>query len=300
MRSWDKQYGSLLAFYEDNHGQHLTETHTIGRLGATLMISKQSAGDWSDAPVPDFVLTRLATAPVPLTMDIGGGRIRTKLPLGAFVVIPPDFATTFLIDAPHRVELVGVNYKRLLNVIGASEDVNLPLDGDFGWLHRNGLKDQRTESMMDRVWREARSGNPHGALGADGLILQLLGALLTLRDSGAVPSKRGRLACWQVRRVCAYLDDNIANDVALQDLAALVGLSPSHFCRAFAVSLGMPPHRWFMARRIERARDLLSASPMAITEIALACGFASSQHFASAFRKAIGTTPTAYRHQKLY
>jgi AraC family transcriptional regulator len=127
-------------------------------------------------------------------------------------------------------------------------------------------------------------------------ILQLIGALLKRRNAKSVPPSQDGLAAWQVRRVCAYLDDHLAEDVTLREL---VGLSTSHFCRAVAVSLGMPLHRWLMGRRVERARQLLLLAPLTVTDVALTCGFASSQHFATAFRRALGVRPTDYRQQRL-
>jgi AraC family transcriptional regulator len=298
-RTWSSPYDSHLAFYQDTYGQHLVETHALGRIGSTMFVSEQSAGDWSDAPVPDLVITRLLTTPVPLTMDISAGRKWVKMERGEFIIVPPGFATTFLIDGPHRIDFIAMPYRRLLHLAGGPEESGLPTDGDFGQLHASFHADPQTIQIMDRLWRETRSGNPHGALGADGLILQLLGALLRLRDSRPVSSPRGGLAAYQLRRVCAYLEDHLAEDVSVTELAALVGLSPSHFCRAFAVSTGAPPHRWLMARRIERGRELLLATPLTITDVSLACGFASSQHFAASFRNALGLSPTEYRRERL-
>jgi AraC family transcriptional regulator len=296
---WTKPYDSFLGFYQDTYGQHIVETHTLGRIGSTLLVAEQSAGDWSDAPVPDLVIARLMTAPVPYTMNIGAGRKRVIVQSGSFAVIPPGFATTFLADAPQRINHIALPYRQLLDFAGGPKESGLPSDGDFGRVHSSVHTDARTTQILDRLWHETHSGNPHGSLGADGLILQLLGALLMLRDAKPLPSPRGGLAAYQLRRVCSYLEDHLAKDVSLAELAAIASLSPSHFSRAFAVSTGAPPHRWLMARRIERATTLLLTTPLTITDVSLACGFASSQHFATSFRNAIGMSPTRYRRERL-
>ena len=88
-----------------------------------------------------------------------------------------------------------------------------------------------------------------------------------------------------------------AEDARLADLAAAVGLSERHLCTAFQVSTGRPPHRWLLDRRVERAKALLEAEPSRrVTEVALACGFTSSAHFATVFRRAMGKAPSAWRH----
>src|SRR6266404_9920999 len=72
------------------------------------------------------------------------------------------------------------------------------------------------------------------------------------------PVSRGGLAHWQQKRVAAYIEEHIADDIPLATMAELVRLSPYHFCRSFKCSFGMPPHRYHAHRRIERAKQLLA------------------------------------------
>ena len=109
------------------------------------------------------------------------------------------------------------------------------------------------------------------------------------------PPARGGLAAWQQRIVSAYIEEHIAEQVPLATLAHRVRLSPYHFCRAFKRSFGVPPHRYHNARRIDHAKTLLAQPARSVTEIALKVGFSETSSFTAAFRKATGTTPTAYR-----
>ena len=109
------------------------------------------------------------------------------------------------------------------------------------------------------------------------------------------PPARGGLAAWQERTVSAYIEEHMAEQIPLSTLAQLVRLSPYHFCRAFKQSFGMPPHRYHNARRIEFARALLAQPSSSVTEIALKVGFSETSSFTASFRKATGSTPTAYR-----
>ena len=106
---------------------------------------------------------------------------------------------------------------------------------------------------------------------------------------------RGGLAAWQQRVITAYVEEHLAEQISLTTLAGLVNLSPYHFCRAFRQSFGTPPHRYHCSHRIERARTLLAESASPVTEIGLAVGFHETSSFTTAFRKATGQTPTAYR-----
>jgi AraC family transcriptional regulator len=121
---------------------------------------------------------------------------------------------------------------------------------------------------------------------------------LVRRNAGArraEPPARGGLAAWQQRIVSAYIEEHAAEQIPLATLAQLARLSPYHFCRAFKQSFGMPPHRYHKARRIEHAKALLAQPTCSVTQIALKIGFSETSSFTVAFRKATGSTPTAYR-----
>ncbi len=106
---------------------------------------------------------------------------------------------------------------------------------------------------------------------------------------------RSGLAIWQIRQLTAYLEEKLCDDISLDDLSRLVGLSSFHFCRAFKQAIGVPPYHWILTKRIERTKSLLTATNRHITDIALACGFSSSQHLSATFNKMTGMTPTQYR-----
>jgi AraC family transcriptional regulator len=113
--------------------------------------------------------------------------------------------------------------------------------------------------------------------------------------SPAEPGIRGGLAGWQQKKVTEYIEEHIAEDISLSTLARLVQLSPFHFSRAFKQSFGLPPHRYHMSRRMERAKILLAKPTVSVTEIAFDVGFSEASSFTAAFRKLTGRTPTDYR-----
>jgi AraC family transcriptional regulator len=81
----------------------------------------------------------------------------------------------------------------------------------------------------------------------------------------------------------------------LQQLADVAQLSRYHFARAFKQSFGMPPHRYHMSRRIERAKSLLEVPARSVTEVGMMLGFAETSSFTTSFRRSVGLTPSDYR-----
>jgi len=136
---------------------------------------------------------------------------------------------------------------------------------------------------------------------AEALCVVLAHELLQL-DSGrtAVGSAvQGGLANWQQRVVAEFIEDNLAREVSLAELAEMARLSPYHFSRAFKKSFGMPPRRYHMNRRIDWAKRLLAEPSLSITDIALEVGFADTSSFSVAFRNLAGRSPREYRRSFL-
>jgi AraC family transcriptional regulator len=98
-----------------------------------------------------------------------------------------------------------------------------------------------------------------------------------------------------VRRLEEYVRNNLAEQLSLAALSGVVGLSKRHFLRAFKEATGTTPHRFVLRMRIEEAKHRLIETNDAMTEVALASGFGSSQQFATSFRSATGITPSTFR-----
>ena len=79
------------------------------------------------------------------------------------------------------------------------------------------------------------------------------------------------------------------------DVAAVAGLSPSHFKSLFRASVGLPVHQYLIRRRVERAKSLLGEGRMPISQIAFETGFAHQSHLARHMRRVLGLSPKALR-----
>jgi transcriptional regulator GlxA family with amidase domain len=78
-------------------------------------------------------------------------------------------------------------------------------------------------------------------------------------------------------------------------LAQVSGVSQAHFARSFKQSFGVPPHRYLLTRRVERATGLLRDTDLSVTEIAFETGWKSLGTFGRTFRDVVGASPGATR-----
>ena len=102
----------------------------------------------------------------------------------------------------------------------------------------------------------------------------------------------------RLRRVTEYIHQNLAKDLRLAKLAAVVCMSPNHFARLFKYSTGVSPHRFVMRQRIARARGVLATPELSIEQISRMVGFRTPSHFTTVFRRVTGITPRGYRTEQ--
>jgi AraC family transcriptional regulator len=140
-------------------------------------------------------------------------------------------------------------------------------------------------------------------VGQDAMLVEHLGtslALCVLRLLQERPGDRrvasARLGNVPLRRVIDYIEANLGNAaLSIAELAAIAGTSPFHFARAFRASLGCPPHRFLVERRVERAKVLLREQHLPLAEVAVQVGFSDQAHLCSVFRRETGTSPGRFR-----
>ena len=91
------------------------------------------------------------------------------------------------------------------------------------------------------------------------------------------------------------MDTASHEDWHVRRLARVSGVSEAHFARSFKQAFGIPPHRYLLRRRIERATALLRDTDLSITEIAFDAGWESLGTFGRTFRDVTGESPGAIR-----
>ena len=107
---------------------------------------------------------------------------------------------------------------------------------------------------------------------------------------------RGDLAvCSGLSRARALIDSNFDLPLDLERIAASAHYSRSHFIRLFRKTYAQTPHQYLVERRIEKAKELLVASELSVTDICLAVGFESLGSFSALFHRYVGRAPQHYR-----
>lgn len=116
------------------------------------------------------------------------------------------------------------------------------------------------------------------------------------RPDGGMPARRkGGLAPHALRRVREHVAAHYTESIDVDRLAAIAGLSAHHFARAFKQSLGVPPHRYVLLRRISAAAELVRDTDRSFAEIGTTVGFSDQSHFSRAFIAMTGERPSAFR-----
>ncbi|WP_371833205.1 helix-turn-helix domain-containing protein [Ferrovibrio sp.] len=105
------------------------------------------------------------------------------------------------------------------------------------------------------------------------------------------------LGARRLARVLEYIDENLSKPINYAVLSQVAALNRSRLGAAFKISMGITPHQYIIARRIDKAKTLLCNTELSMAEIAIAVGFSSQSHMTSHFRRQVGTTPAKFRQQ---
>ncbi|AWB06469.1 AraC family transcriptional regulator (plasmid) [Azospirillum humicireducens] len=157
---------------------------------------------------------------------------------------------------------------------------------------RLNFSDDRLLSLARLIAAECRPSGVLNDLYGESLMAALFIGLAQTQP--AADRKRGQLPPRQLRRVIDFIEDHCSRPIRLQELADLTGLSPAHFCSAFKASTGVPPHKWQMRARVERAKALLTAADVTLAAAAAMAGFSDQAHLTRVFRQIVGSTPAAW------
>ena len=165
--------------------------------------------------------------------------------------------------------------------------------------NRFQARDTQLENIGWVLNEEMKCGYPCGQLYYESLAVAVATRLICYHSSKSVDMKRPnkRLSDRRLRQVFDYIEDNISENISLGDLAAVIGLSVSHFKVLFREAVGISPHQYLIRRRVERAKNLLGEGKLTICQIATESGFAHQSHLAHHMHRLMGVAPKALQKQ---
>lgn len=252
-------------------------------------------------------------------MLVGGGRgtsVRIEGPV-AGVWLPLrgrlQLATGDSESAHHRGEVRVISTDAGARATGRGQALWLALIGAPGvWRDVLGAGPMRDSGLLPALHKTDHAGlrraldlaraTRDGSETAWEAILDEIGAMqarfdeMIARCPGRTWTQR-RHVFLRLQRVREHLACNCHLDLDNAALARIASYSPWHFIRAFHATYRETPHAFLVRQRLQRAQQLLRSSPLAIGEIALACGFENRCAFSRLFRKRFGTTASAMRRR---
>lgn len=99
----------------------------------------------------------------------------------------------------------------------------------------------------------------------------------------------------RLRRVLAYIHDQLADDLSLAAMADLAAMNQTHFSKAFKKALGLSPLQYVIKARLERAAVLLRSTDLTVADVAWRVGYGDLSRFGQHFKRQFGTTPARFR-----
>jgi AraC family transcriptional regulator len=163
--------------------------------------------------------------------------------------------------------------------------------------NRFQVRDAELETLSGAMKREMELGCPSGRIYMNGLALAVASRLVVWHSSASkAPAMVNEgLSGLRLTQVLAFIEEQLAEDLSLEQIAAVAGVSASHVKTLFRKAMGVPVHKYLIQRRIERAKTLLRRDSLSMAEIAAATGFAHQSHMARHMRRVLGMPPMAMK-----
>jgi AraC-like DNA-binding protein len=195
---------------------------------------------------------------------------------------------------PCRILLLSID-PALVNRLSVG-DVDV---ADLQFRQQIGIEDQGVRLTLAAIDQEIEAPGLNSRLYIDSLLMLLLTQLMRCASNFAAPRQpayvKGGLPNWRLKRAIELLETDRTKAPSLAELAGPLRLHPTSFCRAFKQSTGVPPHRYLLEHRVNRAKRMMEDRKRTLTEIALDCGFSSSSQFSTVFKRITGISPRNYR-----
>lgn len=255
-------------------------------------LSGNPPGSHQSPKVPEMLLIVCGTGSYQMRYNLGLGWRSGRFRRGDLLLAPPNFQSEYRTHTDTAFDSLALPVDF---VDACLEDCGGVDSTDFGILHDRQFRDGAIKKHVASLMTSA-SASAADPLHVDERLISLIGCLISKASrADARRQRRVGLSADTVKRIEDYVEANLERELNLAQLASLAGLSLAHFARAFRLTVGKPPHRYVLDRRIEHAKSLLRGTTQPIAAIAFDCGFSSQAHLTSVFSRHVGVTPAKFR-----
>lgn len=266
------------------------EMGSIGE-GWSLCRWRQFVGSYTLPALPDPIFTvHVAGKPQVKTWEQGGWTETSSIP-GCATIVPAGMPTGWLVDGELDVVTLSMNSTVLAEQSVAEQ---------FGRM-RFAFADPLGVALTRQILAELYAPQAQERTAYVAAMVNALKAhILSGPPAGGNPTEIpvSDFSAYRLHRIMNRILADPAGDYPLEEMAAMAGITPSHFCRVFKKATGISPHHYVLKARLDKAQQMLVQTELSLVHLAEATGFASQSHFSRAFKGWFGTTPSAYRQQE--
>jgi AraC family transcriptional regulator len=178
----------------------------------------------------------------------------------------------------------------------AVEDVDLD-PARLEIVNRFQMRDPQLEHIAWAALAEMEHGFPCGRLYVESLAIALAAQLVSYHSTyrPRCTQIRGGFSERKLKTLLAFIEENLAGQLSLGQIAGAAGMSVSHCTVRFRESVGSPIHQYVIRRRLERAVTLIREGKLPMSQIALESGFSHQSHLAMHMRRQLGVSPKSLR-----
>ncbi len=159
--------------------------------------------------------------------------------------------------------------------------------------------DSPVSGWLDRLYDEGESAAADADIGIVETITRILTEAIRLRQS-SISAERYARCSGDISQAIDAIREGFSGKLSIGDLSERAHMSKYHFLRVFKECTGQTPYEFLLLHRIGEARRLLQKSDMPVSEIAGLCGFSDTSNFIRCFRRTCGTTPGAFRKDRIF
>lgn len=227
-------------------------------------------------------------------------RRTVELPGGHFLLVPPGVRHRGLHDVRRPATLCGILFDPRRRRGGDHTPFAV---ADLRWLAAQCAEHSGTPIPMNA---ELRRLAPRLSVQIEDVLARQpaagaalrLGVCATLLEAARqLTAPRAIEPTQAVQAAIACLDARFAEPLSMDDVAQAAACSRARLFQLFKRSTGMTPNDYLQRLRVNRAQRALAETDDSVTDVALACGFSTSQYFSNVFRKYTGLSPSEYRAQ---